>query len=67
MRISFLGNDEGNIMLLAVVLITILSLLFLSFTPRIAAMHRLAVIEREKALLNISTANQEVKEKYDLH
>ena len=67
MRISFRGNDEGNIMLLSVVLIVILSMIFLTITPRVTALHRLAVMEREKALLEITTANQEVKDKYDLH
>ncbi len=67
MRISFRGNDEGGVLLIAVVLIMAFSILFLSVVPYISALHSVGNKEMTRVLEKIQTQNSEVLEKYDLH
>jgi hypothetical protein len=67
MRISFHGNDRGNATLAALVLIIILSLVFLSLVPAIAARGTLARKYKEDVLRKIRTANSELVSSYDLY
>jgi competence protein ComGC len=66
-RIFFRGNDKGNAVLLALILIMVLSLLFLSLVPRITAIRRFSYTYKENVLRDIEKNNREVMEHYDLH
>ena len=67
MRTFIHGNDKGNALLLSVVLIMALSIIFLSFVPRVTAVNRYANEYKDKVLLDIETANREVINRYDLY
>jgi competence protein ComGC len=67
MRISFHGNDRGNATLAALALILILSLLFLSLVPAIAARASLARDYKADVLQKIRSTNSELVSTYDLY
>jgi hypothetical protein len=67
MRTFILGNDRGNAVLAAIVLIMILATLFISFVPRITALNNFAREYKERALQAIERENREIRERYDLY
>lgn len=66
MQISFRGNDEGNALLISVVLIMVLSLLFLTIVPHITALKNIGRQEKARVLAKVERQNREVMEKYDI-
>jgi hypothetical protein len=66
MRTFFHGNDSGGAVLLSLLLILALSLIFLSLTPRVAALKRFSGEYKARVLTAIQTANQEIITHYDL-
>jgi hypothetical protein len=67
MRISIHGNDRGNAVLTALVLILAVSTTFIALVPRIHAVRRFAFEYKSKVLETINQKNEEVLNKYDLH
>ena len=67
MRIFIRGNDRGNAVLMALILITILSTLFISFVPRIRTIKDFACEYKTQVLHGIEHENMEIKEHYDLN
>jgi len=60
------GNDKGNAVLMALILIIILSTLFLSFVPRIFALDNFAREYRTQVINDIESKNMEIRMRYDL-
>jgi hypothetical protein len=67
MRTYFHGNDRGGVTLAALVFILVLSLIFLSLAPVIAARGRLARAYRADVLERIRAVNSELVNLYDLY
>jgi hypothetical protein len=67
MQTSFHGNDKGNAVLLAVSMILIFSIIFISLVPYISAVKQNARLYREKVLLDIQRLNREIIDRYDLN
>jgi len=67
MRTFFHGNDKGNAILLSLILIMALSLIFLSFVPRITALDRHAKEYKLQVTREIENANREIMNRYDIH
>lgn len=66
MRISTRGNDQGNAVLVSLILIAALSLIFLTIVPRISAMKRFSRAYKTEVIDAIQTENREIQERYDL-
>jgi competence protein ComGC len=54
-------------MLLSLILILILSLLFLSFVPRVVSLNRAAKSYRAEVMSRIEKENEKIKADYDLY
>ncbi|MDR0475328.1 MAG: hypothetical protein LBH43_16860 [Treponema sp.] len=67
MLISFHGSDEGNAMLIALVLILVLSLVFISLISRISIAGEFVQKNRAKVIYTIEQSNREIISKYDLY
>ena len=67
MRIFSHGSDEGNAVLLSLILILALSLIFLSFIPRVIAVNRYAREYKVIVIQKIEAANREIMIRYDIH
>ena len=66
MRTFIHGNDKGNAVLMALILITILSTLFVSFVPRLIAVKDFAREYKARVMHAIEQENREIREHYDL-
>ena len=66
MRIFIRGNDSGNAVLMALVLIIILSTLFISFVSRLTAVKGFALEYKTRVIHTIEQENREIRERYDL-
>ena len=66
MRTFIRGNDMGNAVLMALILIFILSTLFISFVPRITTARDFTREYKIRVIHIIEQENREVKERYDL-
>jgi uncharacterized protein YebE (UPF0316 family) len=66
MRISFHGNDRGNAVLGALILIVALSLVLVSLVPRITALQRYAHEYKARVIERIQTENRQLVQRYDL-
>ena len=67
MRIFIHGNDRGNAVLAALVLIIILSTVFITFVPRITAINSFSRQYKERVIHAIEKENREIRERYDLY
>jgi hypothetical protein len=67
MRTFIHGNDEGNIMLLAVVFILVSSLIIVSVIPYITQLRDFGEAYKERVLTDIHTRNGELINQYDLY
>ena len=66
MRIFIRGNDRGNAMLMALILIILLSTLFISFVPRLIALNNYSREYKTRVIHAIEQENREIRERYDL-
>jgi competence protein ComGC len=66
-RIFFRGNDRGNATLMALVVILIFSLVYLSLVPRIVNLKNLANHYKAEVLETIKKTNSELIQYYDLY
>jgi hypothetical protein len=67
MRISTLGNDKGNVVLLSLIFILTFSLIFLSFLPRVISLNRYTSEYKLQVIQNIEADNREIIIRYDLY
>ena len=61
------GNDRGNAVLTALILVMVLSTVFMSLIPRIIAMERFAGEYKANVIGNIEESNREIMSRYDLY
>ena len=66
MRTFIRGSDRGNAVLMALVLITVLSTLFVSFAPRIRVLNDFSRKYKVQVMQTIEQENKEIIERYDL-
>ena len=65
MQIFTRGNDKGNIMLMALILIIVLSTLFISISSKIAARNKFSSDYMTRVIQGIEQENKEIRERYD--
>ncbi|GHV88637.1 hypothetical protein AGMMS50267_09970 [Spirochaetia bacterium] len=66
-RIFTHGNDEGAALLWAVALIVMLSLVFVSFVPRVIGAQKFASQYKASVLREIQETNKEISNRYDVN
>ena len=67
MRIFIRGSDPGNAVLAALILITVLSTIFISFVPRLTAVKTFSREYKERVMHAIENENREIRERYELY
>ena len=66
MLTSIRGNDKGNALMMALVLIIILSTLFVAVVPRIIALNDFSSEYMTRVIRGIEQENREIRARYDL-
>jgi len=67
MQKFFRGNDRGNAVMTALVLIIILSSFFVSFVPRIISTKQFAMEYKAEVIHGIERSNREITESHDFN
>lgn len=59
------GSDRGNVVLMALILIIVLSTLFISLAARINAINNFSRDYKARVMHTIEQENREIRERYD--
>lgn len=67
MRISIPGNDRGNAVLSALILILVITFFLISMVQQINTEKKFLIIKKNNLITNIELNNIEVRSRYDIY